>query len=96
MDSIYFRDPNGQLLELASYKFEPPVGYTHADVLAAAHRLRVAAGDYSIADQHIADAIIELAAIRAPRPHVPAVLAGAGAGGKGDGTQDGHEPESRL
>ena len=68
MDSIYFRDPNGQLLELACYKFEPPVGYTHVDVLALAHDLRVAAGDYAIADQHLADAIAELAARRAPRP----------------------------
>src|SRR5262245_41509160 len=66
MDSIYFRDPNGQLLELACYKFEPPVGYTHADVLAAAHRIRVAAGDYNISDAHLADALEELAAARAP------------------------------
>ena len=28
MDSIYFRDPNGQLLEIAVFKFEPPAGYT--------------------------------------------------------------------
>lgn len=60
MDSIYFRDPNGQLLELACFKFVPPEGYTIADVLAAAHRLRVAAGDYSITDTHLADAIAEL------------------------------------
>lgn len=60
MDSIYFRDPNGQLLELACFKFVPPEGYTLADVLAVAHRLRVAAGDYAIADAHLADAIAEL------------------------------------
>src|SRR5437763_8415843 len=60
MDSIYFRDPNGQLLELACYKFEPPVGYTVADVLATAHRLRVAAGAYNIQEAHLADAIAEL------------------------------------
>ena len=36
--AIYFRDPNGQLLELACYKFEPPVGATHADVLREAGR----------------------------------------------------------
>jgi glyoxalase family protein len=66
MDSIYFRDPNGQLLELACYKFEPPAGYTHADVLAAAHRIRIAAGDYNIDDAHLADAIAELAERRAP------------------------------
>jgi catechol 2,3-dioxygenase-like lactoylglutathione lyase family enzyme len=57
MDSIYFRDPNGQLLEIAVFKFEPPAGYTHGDVLAAAHAIRVAAGDYNIEDKHLADAI---------------------------------------
>jgi glyoxalase family protein len=71
MDSIYFRDPNGQLLELACYKFEPPAGYTHADVLAAAHRIRVAAGDYNIDDAHLADAIAELAERRAPSLEPP-------------------------
>ncbi|HEX8227838.1 MAG TPA: VOC family protein [Chloroflexia bacterium] len=96
MDSIYFRDPNGQLLELASYKFEPPVGYTHSDVLAAAHRIRVAAGAYAIADEHLADALLELVARRAPQPPAPAVPVGAGASSKGDGAQEGHEPESRL
>jgi len=60
MDSIYFRDPNGQLLELACFKFVPPEGYTYADVLYAAHRIRVAQGDYNIDDSHLADAIAEL------------------------------------
>ncbi|MGE0847571.1 MAG: VOC family protein [Flavobacteriaceae bacterium] len=64
MDSLYFRDPLGQLLELACYKFEPPHGYTHAEVLRRAHHIRVAAGDYNIADAHLADAIAELAAER--------------------------------
>ena len=41
MDSIYFTDPLGLLIELASYRFEPPADHTHADVLLAAHRLRV-------------------------------------------------------
>ena len=66
MDSIYFRDPNGQLLELACYKFEPPQGYTHAEVLTAAHNLRVAAGDYAIEDRHLADALAELTRRKAP------------------------------
>jgi catechol 2,3-dioxygenase-like lactoylglutathione lyase family enzyme len=57
MDSIYFRDPNGQLLEMACFKFVPPEGYTIANVLATAHRLRLEAGDYNIADNHLADAI---------------------------------------
>jgi catechol 2,3-dioxygenase-like lactoylglutathione lyase family enzyme len=62
MDSIYFRDPNGQLLEMACFKFAPPEGHTLADVLRVAHRLRVQSGDYAIADQHIADALAELTA----------------------------------
>src|SRR5687767_3356525 len=57
MDSIYFRDPLGQLYELACYKFEPPIGATHADVLHEAHHVRNAAGDYNIADKHLAEAI---------------------------------------
>ena len=60
MDSIYFRDPNGQLLEMACFKFVPPQGYTIADVLNKAHHLRVANGDYAIADKHLADAIEQL------------------------------------
>jgi glyoxalase family protein len=66
MDSIYFRDPNGQMLEIACYKFEPPFGYSHADVLAAAHHIRVKAGAYAIDDEHLADAIAELTWRRAP------------------------------
>jgi len=66
MDSIYFRDPNGQLLEMACFKFVPPEGYTYGDVLAVAHRLRVEAGDYNVADKHLADAIAELTARKAP------------------------------
>ena len=57
MDSIYFKDPLGLLIELASYRFEPPAGFTHADVLMEAHKIRVARGDYNIAEIHLADAI---------------------------------------
>jgi len=57
MDSVYFRDPLGLLVELASYRFEPPVGFTHAQVLLEAHKLRVARGDYNIQESHLADAI---------------------------------------
>ncbi|MBC7282447.1 VOC family protein [Hoeflea sp.] len=57
MDSIYFTDPLGFLIELASYRFEPPAGSSHAEVLFEAHKLRLAAGDRSIADIHLADAI---------------------------------------
>jgi catechol 2,3-dioxygenase-like lactoylglutathione lyase family enzyme len=57
MDSIYFEDPLGLLVELASYRFEPPHGHTHTDVLLEAHKLRVAREDYNIAPIHLADAI---------------------------------------
>jgi catechol 2,3-dioxygenase-like lactoylglutathione lyase family enzyme len=57
MDSIYFRDPLGQLVELSSYRFEPPAGFSHGEVLFEAHKLRVARGDYAIAEVHLADAI---------------------------------------
>jgi catechol 2,3-dioxygenase-like lactoylglutathione lyase family enzyme len=60
MDSIYFEDPLGLLIELASYRFEPPFGYTHSDVLLEAHKLRVDRGDYNIDQEHLADAIEEL------------------------------------
>jgi len=60
MDSIYFKDPLGFLIELASYRFEPPQGHTHADVLFAAHRIRVERGDDAIDRVHVADAIESL------------------------------------
>jgi glyoxalase family protein len=57
MDSIYFTDPLGLLIELASYRFVPPHGHTYADVLLEAHRIRVERGDYNIDQVHLADAI---------------------------------------
>lgn len=66
MDSIYFRDPLGQLLELACYKFDPPAGTTHADVLREAHLVRVKAGAKNITDVHLADAITALVKRRSP------------------------------
>lgn len=62
MDSIYFKDPLGLLIELACYRFEPPTGLTYANVLLEAHRIRVERGDYSIAEVHLADAIEALTA----------------------------------
>jgi len=61
MDSIYFQDPLGLLVELAAYRFEPPVGFTHAEVLLEAHKLRVERDDHHIAQEHLADAIEALA-----------------------------------
>jgi catechol 2,3-dioxygenase-like lactoylglutathione lyase family enzyme len=60
MDSIYFEDPLGLLIELASYRFEPPRDFSHADVLLAAHKIRVERGDYNIDQVHLADAIESL------------------------------------
>src|SRR5688572_4802124 len=60
MDSIYFEDPLGLLIELASYRFEPPAGHTHTDVLLEAHKLRVERDDPNIDRIHLADAIERL------------------------------------
>jgi hypothetical protein len=63
MDSIYFDDPLCLTIELASYRFEPPAGVAHGQVLLEAHRLRVERGDHHIDTVHVADAI-ELLATR--------------------------------
>lgn len=60
MYSIYFRDPVGQRYELSAYKFEPPAGATHAQVLYEAHKIRVAEDAHHIQDSHLADAIERL------------------------------------
>jgi catechol 2,3-dioxygenase-like lactoylglutathione lyase family enzyme len=57
MDSIYFNDPLGLTIELASYRFEPPFGFAHSDVLLEAHKIRTERGDYNIDQVHLADAI---------------------------------------
>jgi hypothetical protein len=44
-------------VELASDRFAPPAGFTHAQVLLEAHKLRVARGDYNLQESHLADAI---------------------------------------
>ena len=62
MDSIYFEDPLGLLIELASYRFVPPAGHTHADVLLEAHHIRLERDDYNITQVHLADAIEALVA----------------------------------
>ena len=84
MDSIYFTDPLGLLIELASYRFEPPAGHTHADVLFEAHKIRVARGDYNIDRVHLADAIEALVkrstrTLSDPEHSAPAASPGVGA-----------------
>jgi catechol 2,3-dioxygenase-like lactoylglutathione lyase family enzyme len=85
MYSIYFRDPLGQRIELASYKVEPPAGCTHAQVLYEAHRLRVAEGAHHIVDSHLSQAIEiltrrtqpSLSTDREPKHAYPKPVAGA-------------------
>ena len=60
MDSIYFRDPLGLLIEIASYRFVPPIGATYADVLREAHLIRLELGDYNINQKHLALGIEKL------------------------------------
>ncbi|MFQ5624130.1 MAG: VOC family protein [Paracoccaceae bacterium] len=57
MDSIYFEDPMGLLIELAAYRFEPPAGVSHGEVLLEAHLIRKKAGADHIEEVHVADAI---------------------------------------
>ena len=57
MDSIYFRDPLGLLIEIASYRFIPPIGSTHSDVLREAYLIRLELGDYNINQKHISASI---------------------------------------
>ncbi|MEM7507355.1 MAG: VOC family protein [Pseudomonadota bacterium] len=64
MWSIYFREPCGQLIELACYKFEPPEGVSHAQVLRIAHDLRVLRGGKNIEDVDIAESLETLMASR--------------------------------
>ena len=60
MDSLYFRDPNGFLIELAVYVFTPPEGVSRRAVFELAHRLRVERGDYAIGREHLQAAIEQL------------------------------------
>jgi len=60
MDSLYFRDPNGLLLELATYTFEPPPGVSRRAVFELAHKLRVEQGAYAIGHEHLQEAIAQL------------------------------------
>ncbi|MDC3090478.1 VOC family protein [Paracoccaceae bacterium] len=60
MDSIYFRDPLGLLIELACYKFEPPFSFTHGQVLEKAHELRLARGVKNIEDEDISNSLVIL------------------------------------
>ncbi len=66
MDSLYFRDPNGLLLELSVYVFDAPPGISRTEVFQTAHRLRQEWGDYNIDKRHLDAAIAELTTGAAP------------------------------
>jgi len=57
MHSIYFREPLGLTIELATYTFEPPQGVDHTGVLKRAFEIRQASGDASIAQTHVDQAV---------------------------------------
>ena len=71
MDSLYFRDPNGLLLELAVYTFAPPPGSTRRAVLELAHALRVEQGAYAIGQEHLRAAIGRLQPASESSPVAP-------------------------
>ena len=68
MNSIYFKDPLGLLIELACYKFEPPHGVSHSQVLAQAYKIRMARGDPAIGEEHLADAIEDIVSGKTGNP----------------------------
>lgn len=61
MDSLYFREPLGHMIELACYKFEPPAGVSLAQVMALAYQKRLARGAHAIEDEDWQAAVAELA-----------------------------------
>ena len=74
---------SGPFIELASYRFEPPPGHTHTDVLFEAHGLiRTERGDANIDRIHLADAIEQLVAplaavvVRGPLTEEPVLTGG--------------------
>ena len=57
MNSLYFREPLGHMIELACYKADPPAGVGMGDVLAKAYELRLARGAEAIETQDLNAAI---------------------------------------
>ena len=60
MDSLYFREPLGLLIEIASYKFEPPFGFSYGQVLQMAHEIRIKRGAMNIEDVDVSMALKKL------------------------------------
>ena len=60
MQSLYFEEPLGLTIELTYYRFTPPEGCRIADVMIAAHRIRLAEGACNIGQSHVARAIEQM------------------------------------
>ena len=60
MDSIYFRDPLGLAWSSPPTASSRRTASATREVLLEAHKLRVARGDYDIAEVHLADAIEDI------------------------------------
>ncbi|MEM7267859.1 MAG: VOC family protein [Pseudomonadota bacterium] len=62
MNSLYFREPLGHLIELASYKIDPPDGVDMPEVLKEAYRLRQERGAAAIESEDLLAAAKALSA----------------------------------
>jgi catechol 2,3-dioxygenase-like lactoylglutathione lyase family enzyme len=60
--SMYFRDHNGMLLELSSWKVAIPTGIEKGAVLARAQQLREADGSGNVKEQHVRQALEQIVA----------------------------------
>lgn len=55
--SIYFRDPNGIVVELMTWITPKPAGVDEGDLILAAQALRLARGAYAIEDEDVREAL---------------------------------------
>ena len=60
MNSIYFREPLGHMIELACYKADPPEGVGMGEALKRAYEIRLARGAEAIETQDLTKAVEEL------------------------------------
>ena len=60
--SIYFRDPNGIVVELLTWLTPVPEGVDEGDLILAAQAKRLARGAYSIEDEDVQSVLSELTA----------------------------------
>lgn len=58
--SLYFRDPNGIVIELMTWKTPLPEGADEGEVIVKAQEIRLAEGAYAIEDEHVAKALQQL------------------------------------